>query len=147
MEIVGYTRYFFSYVIEEFEVYVYTLEGVAVGLLADKPANFFQAYALDGTVLVNPDFIFNWNFTHQVTEAKVKPYVPPFIPNGLRFIQYCEHIANFNQTKAALIALAKFAAYMENVGYTGGAGYQVDDIRDALIAMRVTQELENNPTP
>lgn len=148
MEFQGWTRYFISWVQVAPDVYEYTLEGLADGmLLSDQPANWNECYAVEGTVLVNPNFVPSWNFTYAFCEIKVKPYVPPYIPNGQRFLNYCNDITNFRQTKVALITLAKFAAFMEKAGYSGGGGYQLDDIRDALIAMKEAQDLENNPTP
>lgn len=148
MEFQGWTRYFVSWVQVAPDMYITTLEGLADGrLLSDQPYNWNECYAVEGTVLVNPDIVLSWNFANSFSEIKVKPYVPPFIPNGQRFLNYCNDITNFRQTKVALIVLAKFAAYIEATGFAGGAGYQLDNIRDALIAMKEAQDLENNPTP
>ena len=147
MEFQGWTRYYVSWIELAPGVYDRTLEGVAVGLLSDQPANWNEVYGIEGHVFTNPDIEVVWNNTIQAGQIRTKTFVPPFIPNGHRFVLYCQDISNFNQTKKAIKVISKFMAYMDSNGFSGSGSYSQDELRDILIAMKTAQDLENNPTP
>ena len=149
MFIQGYTRYFISWRETTPDYWVTTLEGVAVGLLSDKPGNWSEAYALDGTVLIPPNYILVWNPNIQQEQLRVMPYVPPFRLNALRVGDYIDDVTNLSQLKAIVKVLSEVLQYSTwDDGFQGNAANnQTAVLRDNLIAMKAAQDLENNPTP